>query len=161
MKALILFRSFYGNTKGVAETMATAITALGHEAVVLDLRMRLPDLAGFDCAFVGAPTRMARASGKAVRVLKRLGKRGFAGKPVAIFDTYGPVPTKPEELEKARRWLTPGAAGIMEKAAKDSGLRVFTKVLRCEVGAMRGPLKDGEQQRAAEFAREFLSGARA
>ena len=159
MKALILYRSFYGTTRSVAETMAKAITALGHEAVVHDVRTRLPDLAGFDCALVGAPPRMARVNGKVLRVLKRLGKKGFAAKPVAIFDLYGPVPTKPEELEKGQKWITPGAAGIMKRTARDAGLRVFGKVLRCEVAGMRGPLKEREQEKAAEFAEEFLSGA--
>ena len=44
MKALVLFISHYGNTKQVAETIAKQITDSGHEAVVQDLRQKLPDL---------------------------------------------------------------------------------------------------------------------
>ncbi len=157
MKALILYRSHYGNTKNVAEALAAAIRDSGHEAEVQDLRRRLPDLTGYGAVLVGAPTRMARVTGRAKRVLKGLKKRGFAGR-VAIFDTYGPVPATPEELEKARKWLYPGAAGIMQALGMQLGLNVYAETLRCEVTAgMKGPLKDGELDKASAFARKFIS----
>ena len=157
MKALILFRSHYGNTKQVAEAMAAELSALGHESVVQDLRRRLPAPDGVALILIGAPTRMARVSRKALRALKRLRKRGFAPKRFAIFDTYGPVPTDPEKLEKGRKWLYPGAAGILQEAAKTLGLNVYPKALRCEVKDLKGPLADGELEKAAAFVREFAS----
>lgn len=157
MKALVLFRSYYGNTKLVADAIAQQITSLGHEAVVQDLRQRLPDMEAFDFILIGAPTRMARVTGKALSVLKQLRKKGFTKKPVAIFDTCGPVPEKPEELEKGRKWMYPGAAGIMQKVAKDQGLNVYTETLRCEVQAFKGPLADNQLEKTASFTREFIS----
>jgi flavodoxin len=157
MKALLLYRSYHGNTKLVAEAMARELAAAGHEAVVQDLRRKLPELGTFACAFIGAPTRMARVTWRALSVLKKLRKRGFVAKPVAVFDTYGPIPTKPEEIEKARKWILPGAAGIMEKAARDQGLKVYAKTLRCEVVGMNGPLAEHEKEKAAAFVREFVS----
>jgi len=157
MKALVLFRSYFGNTKQVAEVIARQITALGHEPIVQDLRQRLPGLQSFDFIFIGAPTRMGRVNRKAIRVLKRLGKKGVAQKPIAVFDTYGPVPTKPEEMEKAKKWLDPGAAGIMHEIAKGLGLNVYPKTLRCEVQGAKGPLGNDEQEKAASFTREFVS----
>jgi flavodoxin len=156
MKALVLFRSYYGNTKQVAEAIAGQLRAMGHETTLQDLRQKLPELKGIDLAMIGSPTRMARANRKALSVLNRLGKKGFAGKPIAVFDTYGPVPTKPEELEQSRRWLYPGAAGIMHKAAKDRGLKVYEPVLRCEVKGYKGPLADDVLAKAASFTREFV-----
>ncbi len=157
MKGLILFRSHYGNTKQVAEAIAGQISVLGHESVVQDLRRRLPDLQSFDFILIGAPTRMARVTRKAVRALKRLRKRCLGDKPLAVFDTYGPVPSEPRELEKAKKWLYPGAAGILQTAAKAQGLNVYPNALRCEVAGMKGPLKDKELDRAAAFAKEFLA----
>jgi menaquinone-dependent protoporphyrinogen IX oxidase len=101
MKALVLFRSHYGNTKQIAEVIAQQINALDHESTVQDLRQKLPDLNNVDFIIIGAPTRMARVNRKALGVLKQLRKKGFAGKPIAVFDTYGPVPTEPEEMEKS------------------------------------------------------------
>lgn len=156
MKALVLFISHYGNTKQVAETIAQQITASGHEVVIQDLRQRLTDL-NFDFIVIGAPTIMARVTGKALSVLKQLRKRGFTQIPIAIFDTYGPVPTKPEEMKKGRKWLYPGAAGIMQKVAKEQGLNVYADTLRCEVKAYKGPLADYQSEKAITFTKEFLS----
>jgi flavodoxin len=157
VKSLILFRSHYGNTKQVAETIAKQVTALGHEAVVQDLRQKLPDPAGFDFFLVGAPTRMARVTGKALSVLKQLKKKKIGDKPIAIFDTYGPLPAKPEDTEKAKKWLYPGAAGIMQKVAKDLGMNVYPETLRCNVQAFKGPLAEGQVEKAETFARQFVS----
>jgi flavodoxin len=161
MKALVLYRSYHGNTKQVADALAKELAAQGVESIVQDLRGKLPDLSGFDLIVIGSPTRMARVNRKARRVLKRIGKRGFSRKPIAVFDTYGPVPTDPGELEKGKKWLYPGAAGILHKVAETLGLNVYAKTLRCEVTGLKGPLGDNELEKAAAFAKEFVSTMRA
>ena len=88
MKGLVLFRSHYGNTKQVAESIAQQITALGHEAIVQDVRQKLPDLQDLDFIMIGSPTRFARADRKALSVLKKLRKKGFAETPHAITSTF-------------------------------------------------------------------------
>lgn len=157
MQALILFRSHYGNTRKVAEALAAELSALGHGSVVQDLRRKLPGPEGVDLVLIGAPTRMAKVTRRALRALKRLRKRGFAAKPLAIFDTYGPLPAKPEDLEKGRKWLYPGAAGIMQNAARTLGLNVYLNTLRCEVKGMKGPLVDDALESARAFVKEFVS----
>jgi menaquinone-dependent protoporphyrinogen IX oxidase len=157
MKSLILYRSFFGNTKQVADAMAQEIRTLGHESTVQDVREDLPDLHGIDFIFVGAPTRMARVNRKVVNVLKQLKKKGFSDKSVAIFDTYGPLPATPEELEKAKKWIYPGAAGIMQEVAKDQGLNLYSEVLRCEVKGLKGPLADNALEKAVSFTSAFVS----
>jgi menaquinone-dependent protoporphyrinogen IX oxidase len=97
MKGLVLFRCYHANTKQVAEATAKELGTQGIETIVQDLRRKLPDLSEFNFILIGSPTRMAKVNRKALRVLKRLRKKGFTEKPVAIFDTYGPVPTKPAQ----------------------------------------------------------------
>ena len=157
MKSLVLFRSYHGNTKQLAEGIAKELGTHGIETLIQDIRQKLPDLSDIDFILIGSPTRMARVNRKALRALKRLRKKGFTEKPVAIFDTYGPVPSKPEEMEKAKKWLYPGAAGIMQKVAKTLGLNVYSETLRCEVREMKGPLADNQLEKAASFAKVFLS----
>ena len=158
MKGLVLFRSHYGNTKQVADSIAQQITAMGSQAVVQDLRQKLADLEGFDFFMVGSPTRFARADGKALKALKQLRKKGLTEKPVAVFDTFGPIPTDPGELEKNKKWLYPGAAGRMHKLAGEQGLNIYPETLRCEVlGGMKGPLADHQLEKAAAFAEKFMS----
>jgi flavodoxin len=158
MKALILYRSHYGNTKAVAEAMAEEIKKSGHEAEVRDLRKRLPDLREIGCVLIGAPTRLARVTWKAKRALKRLQRKGFV-KPVAVFDTYGPVPTDPEKLQEDKKWFYPGAEGLLRLKAQALGLHVFEGILRCAVKEAKGPLQEGEAAKAAKFAREFVAQA--
>jgi hypothetical protein len=114
--------------------------------------------AGFDFVMIGAPTRFARVTGKALSVLKQFRKKGFTEKPVAIFDIYGPVPTDSKELEKGRKWLYPGAAGSMQRVAKEQGLNVYPETLRCEVqGGMKGPLADHQLEKTTSFTEKFIS----
>ena len=151
MKGLVLYRSHYGNTKLVAEALARELGAAGVETQLQDLRRKLPNLASFDVLLVGAPTRMANACGRARRLLRKLRKRGFGKGRVALFDTYGPIPKDPEELEKGRKWLFPGAAGILQAIAMGQGLDVHPALLRCEVVGMKGPLGENELDKAKSF----------
>ncbi len=157
MRALILYRSYYGNTRQVAEEIERSLRGLGHQAAVQDLRSRLPELAGIDCVFVGAPTRMARVTGRARAALRTLKARGLGRKPLAVFDTYGPVPKTPEEMAKAERWLNPGAAGILAATASQLGLNVQARTLRCEVQGLKGPLAEGELGKVAAFVKAFVA----
>lgn len=161
MKTLILYRSYYGNTRTVADAIAQQIISKGHEAVVQDLRMRLPDLKGIDALIIGAPTRIGRVTGRARRVLRSLRRRGFGSKPIAAFDTVAQMPTDPEELAKVRKYVEPGAVGIMQRIARERGLNLFAERLRCEVTGMKGPLVDNSHMRAAAFASSFLAFAQA
>ena len=157
MKALILYRSHYGNTRQVAEEIARQVEAAGHDATVHRLRRRLPRPKGADFVLVGSPTRMARASWRMMRALRRLRWKGIGDRPLAVFDTYGPVPADPGELQKAEKWLYPGAAGRLAAKAKELGLNIFPQTLRCEVQDMRGPLKDGELDKVAPFVKELVA----
>jgi hypothetical protein len=160
MKTLILYRSYYGNTKQVAEALARQIWSKGNEASVQDIRSRLPDLKGIDSIIVGAPTRMGRVTRKARTIMGLLRKKGFGTKPIAVFDTIAKLPTSPEEIAEIKRWVDPGAVGRMHQAAKDQGLNIFSESLRCEVAGTKGPLADNALEKAAVFAVSFLSFAR-
>jgi flavodoxin len=150
-KLLILYRSYYGNTREVVETMADRIRSMGHAAAVQDVRRRLPDIRGVDAVLVGAPTRMGRVNGSSRRVMKRLRRRRFSGT-VAVFDTCGIIPKTSEEIEKFMKFFKPGAVGLLKKAAQDAGLRLFPEILRCEVSSMKGPLVPDALTKAAAFA---------
>jgi hypothetical protein len=156
MKALILYRSYYGNTRAVAEALAGEIEKLGHHAEVRDLRRRLPDLKDIDCVLIGAPTRMGRATWKARWALRRLRWKGFGVKPLGIFDTYGPLPADPAKLEEDRKWFYPGAVGMLQTKGQKLKLHVFPQTLRCQVREWKGPLQEGEAEKAIRFAREFI-----
>jgi multimeric flavodoxin WrbA len=157
MNTLILYRSYYGNTKQVAEAIARQMQSNGHAAAVQDVRSRLPGLDGIDAAIVGAPTRMGRVARRARIVMRHLRRKGFGDKPIAVFDTIAKLPTSPEELAEMKRWVDPGAVGRLHTAAVQQGLNVFSETLRCEVTGAKGPLADNALEKAAAFAVSFLS----
>jgi hypothetical protein len=159
MKALVLYRSFNGNTKQVAEAIGQRLGTLGYDSVVQDVRARLPDLWQVDIVLNGAPTRMARVNRRSVSIFGKLRRKGLANKPIAIFDTCSPLPTDPAERAKAESWIVPGAAGIMHAAAAKAGLNVFKDTLRCPVKALRGPLVDDALEQAGGFVERFVASA--
>ena len=156
MKALILYRSYYGNTRQAAEAMAEQVRSMGHEAEARDLRQRLPDLTATDAVIVGAPTRMGKVSGRARKTLSRLKKKSIGKGLVAVFDTCGILPKTPEEIEKFRQFFEPGAAGILMARARELGLNVYPETVRCEVAGMKGPLAEGMILKARSFASDIV-----
>jgi len=156
MKGLILYRSHYGNTKQVADMVSQQLLALNHQAVVQDVRQNLPDLKDFDFFFVGSPTRFGGPAWRAKRVVKKLAKKGAGQKPVVLFDTLGIIPTDPAQLEKSRKYIFPGAAGILFKIAQEQKLNVYPETLRCEVNGAKGPLVEGCAEKVAEFTKKFV-----
>lgn len=161
MRALILYRSYHGTTKQAAEAMAGRLRALGHEAETRDVRAALPDISTVDLFLVGAPTRFARVTWRARAALRHLRRRGIGSRPVAVFDTYGPLPKTSEEAEQSRKWLEPGAAGILHAAASGLGLTVHPETLRLAVAGAYGPLAEGESERACAFVEAFARAAQA
>ena len=123
----------------------STIRSLGHDAAVQGLRQKLPDLATVDRVMIGAPTRLARVTGKARATLGKLRRKGIGRKPIAIFDTYGPLPKTPEEAEKGEKRLNPGAAGILHTRATRLGSNVAAETLRCAMRKLYGPLADQDE----------------
>lgn len=157
MKGIVLYRSHFGNTKLVAETIARQLTTRGHEASIHDVRQDVAGTETPDFIFIGSPTRFARPDGKTLNVLKDMRKRGLTGIPVAVFDTYGPDPENAVESGK-NRWLSPGAAGIMQREAEKQGLKVHGTTLRCAIlGGQKGPLEQRYPEKVSAFINEFLT----
>lgn len=165
---LILFRSYFGNTKQVADAIAQQMKLTGHEVDLRDIRLGLPDLMDIDAIVIGAPTRRARVTRKARSVLRSLRRRGYGDKPIALFDTISFSPPTPlgslllvsrsrEETENARKWHEPGAVGIMQKIARQHRLNLFPELLRCEVTGTKGPLAENATVKAVAFATAFIS----
>jgi flavodoxin len=165
---LILFRSYFGNTKQVADAIAQQIKVAGHEVDLRDIRLGLPHIMDIDAIVIGAPTRRARVTRKARSVLRTLSRMGYGDKPIALFDTISFSPPTPlgslllssrsrEETENARKWHEPGAVGIMQKIARQHKLNLFPELLRCEVIGTKGPLAENATVKAVAFATAFIS----
>jgi flavodoxin I len=152
MKTMIIYDSFYGNTEKVAQAMATAL-GLGAEARRVG-DVQPGQLTGLSLLIVGSPTRAFRASPATVQLLGGLPANALSGVKVAAFDTRMDIADA--QVPGILRFF----AGIFGYAAKPIAARLQKKggTLAAPpegfvVLGSEGPLKEGELERAAEWAR--------
>jgi flavodoxin len=147
MKTLVVYDSLYGNTKAVAQAIAQAI---GGEMRLLHVRqVGASDLAGVDLLILGSPTHGSLASEATRSLLGTMGSPSQANARAATFDTRLTWPF----LE---RWGG-FAASKMASSLQEKGWTLVGEPGGFFVrGLKKGPLKPGELDRAARWAREIV-----
>ena len=163
MNGLIACDSYFGNTLQVAEALAEELRAAGHGVSVVNLHVekldaRKPPAADAGFVGIGGPTRMAKMSRRARGFAKKLDGAALAGRPVFVFDTYGPLDADPAKNED-NKWFYPGGGAKLKDALTEQGVDVYPEVLRCLVTDMKGPLVTEALDLAREFARRFAADA--
>ena len=156
MKALIVYDSFFGNTEQVARAMGNA---LGSQADVNVLRVgdvKPEHLTGLDVLVVGSPTRAFSPTPAIKKFLGNIPRRGLQGVQVAAFDTR-------IALSDVDSRVLPVFVKVFGYAAKPIADRLTKKAgelgLAPEgffVKGTEGPLKEGELERAAEWAKQII-----
>jgi flavodoxin len=145
MKGLIVFDSYFGNTKLVAEAIGEQIRADGHEAVVVSARDGRPWELTADILFVGSPTRLGKPSHRIRKFIKKLEEQRWSSKPMAAFDTY--MAGAPND---------PIASNFIHERLKEKGLNVRSPPLKCLVTGTKGPLAADALDNAKRYTHEFL-----
>ncbi|MDD1770272.1 MAG: flavodoxin domain-containing protein [Methanomassiliicoccales archaeon] len=158
MKGVIAFDSVHGNTKLVAEAIAEQIKAEGHEVQLINVRGSVPASVSGDFLLIGSPTRGSRATKEAMSFVEALDS-SWKGKPIAVFDTVGPLS---KDAEKRKKWLETIDAGTKNAASKlkdrciERGMSV-SSVLHVPVVGMMGPLAPEGTQMGRDFAHKFIA----
>jgi len=151
MKALILYDAVFGNTEKVAQTISEALGALA-----LPVDQASPEqVRALDLLVVGSPTRGFRPTEGMAKFLSALPKDHLAGTRVAAFDTRILLETI---NSKALRFLVDRggyAANTIGKTLEKKGGRLATLPEGFLVTGEQGPLKDGELERAAAWAKKI------
>ena len=154
MKTLIIYDSLYGNTKRIAETIQASIPAeveMVHTSEVDPL-----EFSNYDFILIGAPTQAAGPSPNTKDVLKQITPSLIKNKPVAVFDTR----LTASAFEK--KWLSKlvfamgFAAPKMARDLKRKGAHLIGTPGDFYVTALEGPLRDGELERAAAWAKKVF-----
>jgi flavodoxin I len=147
MKTLVVYDSLYGNTKTIAEAIGVAVPG---EVEVLHVgEAKVSDLSGCDLLIVGAPTHGGRASELARGFLDQIQGRALEGVNVAGFDT--------RFAHKLARLLG-FAAPKIAKALEKKGGTLAGPPGDFYVTGGEGPLKEGELERAAAWAKGLVGG---
>ena len=145
MKTLVVYDSLYGNTKTIAEAIGDAVPG---EVEVLHVgEANASELGGYDLLIVGAPTHGGRASEPARGFLDQIQARALEGVNVAGFDT--------RFAHKLARLLG-FAAPKIAKALEKKGGTLAAPPGDFYVTGGEGPLKEGELERAAAWAKGLV-----
>ena len=148
MKALVVYDSLYGNTEKIAQAIGDGIA--GEVRVVRVGEVVVSELKTLDLLFVGAPTHGGRASEPMREFLDKVQAPGLEGINVAAFDT-----------RLTNKWarIFGFAAGRIAKNLKKKGGTLIGSPKAFYVEGTEGPLKEGELERAAGWAKDIVESA--
>ena len=145
METLIVFDSTHGNTEKIAKAIYDAITG---EVKVIRASIANPaGLEAIDLLIVGSPTNGGRPTPATQKFLEGLAESSIKGKKVAAFDT-----------RFSKRWVKVFgfAADRISEDLKAKGGVIVSSPEGFFVKGTKGPLKEGEIERAAEWAKEIM-----
>jgi flavodoxin I len=155
MKAWVIYDSVFGNTEKVAQAIGAALGEQD-DVDVFRASAQPPTLpASLDLVIVGSPTRQFRQTNTVRDYVKNLPDGGLKGIRVAAFDTRIAL----ADINSAIGRFFVGRFGYAAKPIAD-GLKKKGGELAAPpegflVAGTEGPLKDGELQRAADWARQL------
>jgi len=144
MKALIVYDSVYGNTEKIARSIGSAIT--GDVKVLRAAEVNPSELESVDLLIVGSPTHGGRQTPAIQDFLNKVTKPVIKGISVAAFDTRFST-----RLVKIFGY----AAGRIAGSLKRKGGTLVASPEGFFVKSKEGPLKEGELERAASWAKEI------
>jgi flavodoxin I len=147
MKALIVYDSVYGNTEKIARAIAEAITPSGEVRVLRAGEANPSELASVDLLIVGSPTHGGRATPAIQDLLNKVPGLSPQDINVAAFDTR-----RSTKLVAVFGY----AAGRIAGKLKTKGGVLIAPPEGFFVTGTRGPLKEGELERAASWAKGIL-----
>jgi flavodoxin len=159
MKTLVIFDSVFGNTEKIARAIGEALGPQEAVGVLRPNEVSPDDMQGLDLLVVGSPTRGFRPTEALAGLLKRIPARALRGVRVAAFDTR----FKADEIDSAGLRFVVKTGGYAAKRIasqlKRAGGSLVVPPEGFYVKDTEGPLKEGELERAAGWAKAIL-GAR-
>jgi flavodoxin len=147
MKALIVYDSVYGNTEKIARAIAEAITPSNEVKVLRASEANASELSSVNLLIVGAPTHAGRPTPAIQDFLNKVPDPSLKGVNVAAFDT--------RTQSKLAKVFGNAAGRIAGNLKKKGGVPIASPEGFFVTGT-KGPLKEGELERAAGWAKGIL-----
>ncbi len=145
MKAVVVYDSTYSNTEKIAKAIGSGIK--GDVKVLRAAEANPADFASFDLIVIGSPTYGGRPMPSVADLMNKISESVIKGKNVAAFDTR--IPTKIVKIFGF-------AADRIAKNLKDKGANLVVPPEGFYVAGKEGPLKEGELERAAAWAKTLI-----
>jgi flavodoxin len=146
VKALVVYDSAYGNTEKIAQAIGEA---LGGEVLRADA-VKASQLEGLDLLVAGSPTYGGQPTNPMKAFLERVPDAALQGVRVAAFDT--------RMTSRLLRLIGFAAGKIASNLEKKGGTLVGSAEGFFVLGG-EGPLKEGEAERAAAWAKDIAATA--
>jgi len=158
MKILVVYDSYFGNTEKVAEAIGGVLKKDGDVRVARSSDVDSTDMEGLDYLIAGSPTRQFSPTEGIKKFISGLPRGGLKGIKTAAFDTRMAV----EDVDSGMLRFMVGIFGYAAKSiAGKLRKRGGEEIAAPEgffVSGMEGPLKDGELERAREWAVGIVEG---
>ncbi|MGA2821222.1 MAG: flavodoxin domain-containing protein [Anaerolineales bacterium] len=156
MRVLVVYDSVFGNTELVAQAVGKAFSSPVDVAVIRVSDVKPEQLSGLELLIVGSPTRGFRPTEAIADFLKRIPTHGIKGVQVAAFDTR--LSTSDIKSSALRLLVKTGgyAAKPIADRLKKRGGEVIIPPEGFLVRGEKGPLKEGELERAAAWAKRIM-----
>ena len=149
MKVVIVYDSVYGNTEKIAKAIGGAITS---EVKVLRVGEADPsELKTIDLFILGSPTQRGRPTPAIRDFLNNIPELSLQGINIAAFDT---------RISTKLVGIFGYAAGRIAGNLKGKGGTLIASPEGFFVRSTQGPLREGELERAASWAKEILESKR-
>ena len=157
MKALVVYDSVYGNTERIAQAIGNALGSPGDAETLRVGDVTTQQLMGAQLLIVGSPTQKFSPLGAITRLLRRIPAGGLQGIKVAAFDTrFSMSDAQSRILRFFVSVFGYAARPIASRLAKKGG-ELIVPPEGFIVQGTEGPLKEGELERAAEWAKQIIA----
>jgi flavodoxin len=155
MNVLVIYDSLYGNTRSIAQAIAGAFAVPDDVRLLNAGEVDLADLKSASLLIVGAPTHGGRSSPGMQEFLGKIPADALKDVSVAAFDTRFAVADQGLGLRLLMRTIGYAAPRIADTLQSKGG-KLVVPPEGFIVEGKEGPLKQGELERAANWAKETL-----
>ncbi|MHB1392496.1 MAG: flavodoxin family protein [Clostridia bacterium] len=157
MKTLIVYDSIFGNTEKIAKAIGDSLSTQQDVGVLKVSDIKPDKLVGVNLLIVGSPTRAFKPTKAIVDFLIRVPLNGLNGINVAAFDSrISTTDVNSKVLNGFVKIFGYAAKPIADKLIKKGG-KLIVQPEGFYVKDSEGPLKDGELERAAKWAKSAIN----
>jgi flavodoxin len=152
VNTLIVYDSVFGNTEKIAQAMQKSLASQGKVEMFRAADAKPEHLIGVGLLIVGSPTRAFRATPSVTQFINNIPLGALKGIKVASFDTrVSTIDINSRFLKVLAKVFGYAAKPIADNLVKKGGT-LITQPEGFYVKDSEGPLKDGELERAGNWA---------
>jgi flavodoxin len=153
MKGIVIYDTSHGNTKKIAETITETLKASEIEVDLFHVKDAKLSAKDYNFLVLGSPTKFGTMSFAIKFFLGKVKSEEWVNKPFAAFDTENPENVEQSRIQN-KEW---SAAEKIAVKLKEKNMRQLLPVLKALVLGQKGPLVDGEIDRAKSYAMDLAT----